>query len=143
MAKKATYKREILSTREEALKAAHRYLDNARETIGKTTIKYGHYTDSKYVREAAGIAYLSALKAIDSYLLGKGIHHDQLPKSIEEYWAALKKHIPLNGKLSADFNTVYQNLHLGAYYKEFTNVTVVKEGFKSCKKIINILDKTK
>ena len=42
---------------------AYRYLANAKETLGRSSVEYGRYTDSKYVREAAGIAYLSALNA--------------------------------------------------------------------------------
>lgn len=136
-------KTQVTATSEESIQLAYRYLKNAKQTIGKTTIEYGRYTDTKYVSEAAGIAYLASLKAIDSYLLGKGIKYAQLPKSIEGYRAALKKHIPLNGKLWAALNTVYENLHILAYYRSGTGVGMVKEGFQNCKKIIDMLDKTK
>ena len=139
--KKAKYKREILTTREEALKAAHRYFDNAKKTISKVPVEYGRYTDSKYVSEAAGTAYLAALRAIDSYLLGKGIHHDQLPKSIKGYWTALDKYIPLNGKLAASLDTVYENLHVFAYYRNGIGVGLIKEGFNCVKKIIDMMAK--
>ena len=132
-----------LGTKEDAITEAYRYLANARETISKSPIEYGRYKDSKYVREAAGIAYLSALKAIDGYLINKGVPHKQLPKSIEGYWAAMKKYIPLNGKLSAALNIVYENLHLGAYYREFTDTAVIKSGFEHCKKIIDMMARTK
>lgn len=141
MTKKTKYKREILTTREEALKAAYRYLDNAKETIAKVPVEYGRYTDSKYVSEAAGMAYLAALRAIDSYLLDKGVNHDQLPKSIKGYWAALDKYIPLNGKLAASLDTVYENLHIFAYYRSGVGVEMVKEGFANAKKIIDMLAK--
>jgi hypothetical protein len=37
------------------------YLENAKQTLSKSLIEYGTiYSDSKYVREASGIAYLSA-----------------------------------------------------------------------------------
>ena len=120
---------------------AYRYLANAKETISKSAIQYGAYSDSKYVREAAGIAYLAALKAIDTYLINKGVHEDDLPDSIEEYRKLIGKKIPLNGKLTVALKIVYQNLHLFAYYRGGTNVDMVKAGFENCKKIIDMLSK--
>ncbi|MEA3447961.1 MAG: DUF5618 family protein, partial [Bacteroidota bacterium] len=61
--KKLKHKQELLTTREQAIKEAYRYLNNAKKTISKSPIEYGIYLDAKYVKEAAGIAYLSALKA--------------------------------------------------------------------------------
>lgn len=118
----------------------YRYLNNAKETIRRSPIEYGNI-DSKYVREAAGIAYLSALKAIDVYLIEKGFPQDKLPTSIEEYWKVIKKYIPLNGKLYSALSIVYENLHLFAYYRGGTGVDMVKEGFTNCRKIIDMLAK--
>src|SRR5438874_2371085 len=86
-------------TPEDAFAEAHRFLKNARETISKSPIEHNRYQDTKYVREASGIAYLSALRAFDGYLLKKGIHYDHLPKSYEGYWAVREKYIPVNEKL--------------------------------------------
>ncbi len=123
---------------------AYRYLQNARETLHKSDIDYGTvYHDSKYVREAAGIAYLAALKAIDSYLLRKGVKVDDLPDSIEEYRLLINKKIPLNGKLMAALKVAYENLHLLAYYRGGTSVGMIKAGFDNCRKIIDMLAKTK
>ena len=122
---------------------AYRYLNNAKETIRKSPMEYGAYSDAKYVREAAGIAYLAALKAIDTYLINKGIKEDDLPDSIEEYRILIKKKIPLNGKLMVALKIVYQNLHLFAYYRGGTGVDMVKEGFANCKKIIDMLSSAK
>ena len=132
-----------LKRNEYSIGEAYRYLANAKQTISKSSIEYGIYTDSKYVREAAGIAYLSALKAIDTYLINKGIAEKDLPSSIEEYRTLVKKRIPLNGKLMAALKIVYENLHLFAYYRGGTDVKMVKSGFEQCKKIIDMLDKTK
>jgi hypothetical protein len=78
--------REIPRTKDEAIAEAKRYLKNAKEILSQTDIRYGKiYEDAKIVREAAGIAYLAALKAIDGYLIGKGISPEKLPTSIEEY----------------------------------------------------------
>jgi len=120
---------------------AYRYLSNAKVTLSQSPIEYGRYTDRKYVSEAAGNAYLAALRAIDAYLLEKGVLNNHLPKSMEGYWKAVKEKIPLNGKLSASLNIVYEDLHLGAYYRGFTSVNVIKDGLQHVKKIIDMIDK--
>lgn len=127
------------SDNEYTLEEAYRYLENAKETLSKSPVEYGRFTDKKYVGEAAGIAYLSALRAIDSYLIHKGISEKQLPKSIEGYWSVMKQQIPLNGKLSAALRIVYEDLHLGAYYRGFTSVNVIKDGLQNVKKIIKMM----
>lgn len=126
---------------EYSISEAYRYLANAKETIGKSPIEYGRYSDSKYVREAAGMAYLAALKAIDVYLLHIGTERAKLPKSIDGYWDLIRKKIPLNGKLMASVNTVYENLHVFAYYRGGTATQMVKEGFENVKKIIEMINK--
>ncbi len=133
---------EIISTKEQAIADAKRYLANARETIAKSPIsKTGKlYTDAKYVREGAGIAYLAALKAIDGWLIGKGVSSDKLPKSIEEYWQARRK-IPYDGLFTDYFTLVYQNLHIAAYYQGQVSITVVKEGLSAVREIISMLEK--
>ena len=120
---------------------AYRYLANAKETLGKSQIEYGRYTDRKYVSEASGIAYLAALRALDVYLLTNGIAEKKLPKSIEGYWVFMKHHIPLNGKLTASLRIVYEDLHIGAYYRGFTSVNVIKDGLLHVKKIIEMINK--
>lgn len=135
----AKYKKTILTTREEALKEARRYLVNAKQTLARSHIENDIYKDAKYVKEAAGIAYLSALTAIDGYLIGKGINGDKLPASFEGYWNAVHKNIPLNGKLHDALTVVYQNLHILAYYRGGVGVEMVKEGFSNAKKIIDML----
>ena len=126
---------------ENSIREAYRYLANAKDTLGKSPVEYGRYTDRKYVSEAAGIAYLAALRAIDAYLLNKGIPEKQLPKSIEGYWSFIKQHITLNGKLSASLRIVYEDLHLGAYYRGFTDVNVIKSGLQNVKIIIKMMDR--
>ena len=117
-------------------------MSNAKETISKSTISTTGklYTDAKYIREGAGIAYLAALMAIDGWLLGKGISNDKLPKSIEEYWQAKRK-IPYNGKFTDNLAIAYQNLHIGAYYQSVVDVTLIKNGLSAVKAIITMLEK--
>lgn len=132
----------IKSNNPNSIQEAYRYLTNAKQTLGNSPLEYGRYSDSKYVREAAGIAYLSALKAIDVFLLSRGVSEDDLPKSIEEYREAVTKKMPHNGKLKAALDTVYENLHKLAYYQGGTDVKMVKSGLENCKKIIEMIDKT-
>jgi hypothetical protein len=131
----------VPKTKEEAISEAKRFLKNAKEILSKTEIEYGKiYKDPKATREAAGIAYLAALLAIDGYLISKGTPKDKLPTSIDGYMDAVRK-IPRNGKLMANLITAYQNLHVFAYYRGGVNVDMIKAGIKSVEEIINILEK--
>lgn len=130
----------VPKTKEEAINEAKRFLKNAKEILSKTEIEYGKiYKDPKATREAAGIAYLAALLAIDGYLISKGTPKDKLPTSIDGYMDAIRK-IPRNGKLMANLITAYQNLHVFAYYRGGVGVEMIKEGIKSVEEIIKILE---
>jgi len=120
---------------------AYRYLANAKETLGKSQIEYGRYCDSKYVREAAGMAYLAALKALDVYFVSIGTEKKKLPKSIDGYWNLIHSKIPLNGKLSAAMSNVYENMHVFAYYRGGTELNLVKAGFENARKVIEMISK--
>ena len=124
----------------DSIKEAYRYFANAKETIAKSRIEYGRYIDPKYVSEAAGIAYLSALNAINAFLLSQGLSVKELPTSIEQYRFVVSKKTPHNGKLMAALNTVYENLHLLAYYRGGTDVKMIKSGFEKCKNIIQMME---
>jgi hypothetical protein len=128
----------ISRTKDEAIAEAKRYLKNAKEILSKVKIEYDRYTDPKLVSEAAGVAYLAALKAIDGYLIGKGISPEKLPTSIEEYFDAIDK-IPKNGKLRVNLRVVYENLHIFAYYRGGVSVEMIKAGIKSVEEIIKML----
>ncbi len=132
---------EPIGDKDALMAEAKRYLLNGKQTIAKSPLsKSGEtYLDPKYVREGSGIAYLAALKAIDAYLVGRGVAPDQLPKSIEEYWAARKK-IPHNGKFTEKFTLAYQNLHIGAYYQGLVSVQVVKAGLNAARDLIEMLE---
>ncbi|OFY70689.1 MAG: hypothetical protein A3G23_08200 [Bacteroidetes bacterium RIFCSPLOWO2_12_FULL_37_12] len=124
----------------EYISEANRYLINAKETLLKSPIEYERYTDPKYVSEAAGIGYLAALKAINGYLVEKGVSSSNLPSSIEGYWDAVNKYIPINGRLHASLSIVYKIIHIGAYYRELDSVVAIKEGFAHIKKIIEMME---
>ena len=122
-------------------KEAQRYLSNAKETLAKSPIVGNRYADVKYVKSACGIAYLSVLKAIDDYLVKSGVPEKDLPKKVEEYRKALRKHVsPYNGKLLDEFNDIYDELHVAGYYRGMLHfVETVKSSMKTAKGFIGKL----
>lgn len=119
-------------------KEALRYLQNAKELLSKSPIEDNAYADVKYVQEACGTAYLAVLKAIDEYLLNKGVTKSELPKSVDGYRKSLQKHLAVhNGKLSREFERLYKELHIAGYYRGLlSHVEAVKEIFKASKTFI-------
>lgn len=115
------------------MKEALRYLNNAKEILRKIPIEDNRYTDVKYVQEACGTAYLSVVKAIDEYLLNKGLDKKELPKSVDAYRKALRKHLAVhNGKLLREFEALYDQLHIAGYYRGLLhNVDAVKDILKA------------
>lgn len=119
-------------------KEAVRYMDNAKELLGRSPIKDNTYTDVKYIKSACGVAYLGVLKAIDDYLLRYGLTDKELPQSVEGYRKALQKHVSThNGKLLTVFEAIYRELHIAGYYRgNLRNTGTVKESFKAAKEFI-------
>ena len=100
------------------MREAIRYLQNAKEILAGVPIEGNSYTDVKPVREAFGTAYLAILEAIKEALLKKGLIKKELPKSIDGYRMAMRKHFAVhNGKLFRDFETLYDELHIAGYYQ--------------------------
>lgn len=119
---------------------ALRYLENARELLNKSSIEDSLYTDEKYVKSAFGIAYLGVLKAIDEYLLNKGLTRKELPKKGEEYEKALQNLSVYNGKLLNHFKALYNELHIAGYYRgNILHIEAVKAIFKAAKNFIEKL----
>lgn len=120
------------------MKEALRYFKNAKEILSKSPIEDDTYTDIKYVQEACGTAYLAMLKAIDEYLISRGIELKELPQSVDGYRDMIKKHLSVhNGKLIREFEKLYKELHIAGYYRglhEDTNI--IKEIFKVTKGFI-------
>ena len=114
------------------------FLKNAKEILGKAPIEGERYADVKHVQEACGTAYLAILKAIDEYLLNRGLSKTDLPKSVDAYRNALQKHIAVhNGKLMREFEKLYDMLHIAGYYRGLLyDVNVVKDSFKAAKEFI-------
>lgn len=124
----------------EAFEEAEQFYKNAKETLAKSPIEFGAYQKPKFVKEASAMAYLAALRAIDGYLLSKGIHSKNLPSSIVEYEQAVDK-IPHNGKLAVSLEVAYQNLHIFGYYRGGIDIEMIKSGFNRARFIIDTLSK--
>jgi len=120
------------------MKEALRYLQNAKEILRKAPIEDGRYADVKYVQEACGAAYLAVLKAIDEYLLNKGLNRKELPKSVDAYRKALQKYLNIHDrKLLREFEGIYDELHIAGYYRALLgHVNVVKDALKAAKEFI-------
>ncbi|MBI5747919.1 MAG: DUF5618 family protein [Nitrospinae bacterium] len=118
---------------------AIRYFENAKEILSRSPIEDNAYADVKYVQEACGTTYLAVLKAIDEYLLNKGLTKKELPKSVDGYKEMIRKHIAIhNGKLLREFEILYEELHIAGYYRgNLRHTKVVKEAFKSAKEFID------
>jgi hypothetical protein len=120
-------------------KEALRYLNNVKEILRSVPVENNIYTDIKPVREAFGTAYLAVLEAINEYLIAKkGLTKKELPKSVEAYRDALKKHIAVHyGKLMREFEMLYDVLHIAGYYRGLIyNTVMVKDAMKAAKAFI-------
>ena len=115
------------------MKEALRYLENARAILRTASIEDNTYTDGKPVQEACGTAYLAVLKAIDEYLVKKGIDEKELPQSVDGYREMLRKYLMIhNGRLLKEFDKLYKLLHIAGYYRGLLeDVTVVKDALKA------------
>ena len=110
--------------------------------MSKSPVEEDRYADIKCVQEACGTAYLAVLKAVDEYLLKKGISKKELPQSVDDYRAMLRKYLTTrNGKLLKDFEALYKELHISGYYRgNLEHVEIVKAAFKIAKSFINKIE---
>jgi len=121
------------------MKEALRYFQNAKEILSSVPVEDNTYTDVKPVREALGTAYLAILEAINKYLITKkGLTKKELPKSVDAYREALRKHLAVHdGKLMREFESLYDLLHIAGYYRGLIyRVSVVKDALKDAKTFI-------
>ena len=132
--------KEQITIKEKYYQEALRYMDNAKETLKKAIKEDKFYKDEKYVKTACGTAYNGVLKALDGYLLLKGIEQKKGRKSIEYYQSNVSK---WDKKLSAELHNAYTILHLSGYYDGITSVPVVTEGFNLAHSIIKRIEPNK
>ncbi|MBF0564054.1 MAG: DUF5618 family protein [Nitrospirae bacterium] len=120
---------------------AFRYLENARELLKAASIEDNLYVDKKPVREACAAAYLAVLEAINEALIKKGLTRKEIPKSVDGYMAAIKKHLSVNnGKLVREFDKLYESLHIAGYYRGLLHrVKTVQEEIKGAEDFIKKL----
>ena len=120
------------------MKEALRYLETARELLKTAPVEDNTYTDVKPVQEACGTAYLAVLKAIDQYLIKKGVEEKELPQSVDGYREMMRKYLMIhNGKLLKEFEKLYKLLHIAGYYRGLLeDVAVVKDALKAAKTFI-------
>jgi hypothetical protein len=123
------------------MREALRYLENAKEILKKTPLEDETYTDIKYVQEACGTAYLAVLKAVDEYLVKRGVDEEKLPQSVDEYREMIRKYAMIhNGKLVKEFEKLYKALHIAGYYRGLLeDVAMVKDAFRAAKVFIDKL----
>ncbi|MGQ9646571.1 MAG: DUF5618 family protein [Thermodesulfobacteriota bacterium] len=123
------------------MREPQRYLNNAKEILKKVPIENNIYTDVKPVREAFATAYLAVLEAVNDHLTKKGVAKKELPKSIDAYRNALRKHIAVHdGKLMREFEMLYDTLHIAGYYRALIyNVDMVKDALKAARAFIEKL----
>ena len=119
------------------MEEALRYLENAKEILKKAPVEDDTYTDIKYIQEACAIAYLAVLKAIDEYLIKKGVEEKELPQSIEGYSEMMRKHIIIHdGKLLKEFEKLYKALHIAGYYRGLLEDVSYGERYFKCGQIL-------
>jgi hypothetical protein len=120
------------------MKESLRYLENAKEILSKAKIEDNRYVDIKYVQEACGTAYLAVLKAINEYLVKKGVLKKETPRSVEAYRKVLQKYLIIhNGKLLKEFDDLYHELHIAGYYAgDLRHVDTVKTVLKAARAFI-------
>jgi len=120
------------------MREALRYLNNAKEILRSIPVEDNTYTDFKPVQEACGTAYLAVLKAIDEYLIKRGVNEKDLPQSIEGYREMIRKYIIVhNGKLIKEFDKLYKALHIAGYYRGLLeDVDMVKDAIRAAKVFI-------
>ena len=102
------------------------YMDNAKETLKKAGKVDRFYIDEKYVKTACGTAYNAVLKALDGYLLIKGIEKTKGRNDIDFYKEAIAK---TDKKLLNYVNEAYNSLHLFGYYDGSKDSRIILEDF--------------
>ncbi|MEO0285002.1 MAG: DUF5618 family protein [candidate division WOR-3 bacterium] len=131
---------EIEKIKEEAIKL----YKNAKETLNKSPLddEGEYYEEIKYVQEAYGALWLSILKALDYALLKTGkIIKKELPQSSEAYRDYINKYLlHRDGKLRKTFEILYDEIHIGGYYRGLNrSKRKIKIDFEDAKKFLQKL----
>lgn len=126
---------------QDILAQAKRFVKNGKGFLTNVEIEYDVYQDDKPVREASGIGYLAALKAIDAYLFAKG-YIEESPESIIDYQNKIKsiRDSQMKKALMNNLILAYQNLHLLGYYRGGVGVKMIKNGFEAVNNLIKFVE---
>jgi hypothetical protein len=122
------------------LAEARGYYHEARCKLATTyVVDHIIYADPDVTREAAALAFLAALKAIDGYALARG--YARAPMSIEEYQEVVSgMPYPLGRIIQVRLGVVYQNLNMLAYQAGGVEVEMIKSGFRRAREIIDAVE---
>lgn len=119
-------------------KEARRYYENAKANLQKAEKDGKYYKDDKYVRTAAGIAYLGLIMVVQRIL---NFHNKPMPKKNADVYYYQENLAKINKALLKHFNTAYNELHLNAYYRGETKIISVESGMEEYEFFINELEK--
>ncbi|MCE7043059.1 DUF5618 family protein [Dyadobacter sp. CY312] len=116
----------------EAISEARRHIDNAKGFLSNNAKKQdGLYQDKKYVKIAGHTAYTGILLALDELL---GEKKQKTRKSAEWYQKELSV---IDKKITSDFATAYEVLHLSMSYDGTRSAKIAKLGMETAEKIIS------
>jgi hypothetical protein len=129
-------------SKEDLIAEAKRYLANAKETISKSSIEFDVYQDPKYVSESCGIAYRSMQLALDAFFMDRLKEGEKMPESHEHYCNKIDqiKDSYFRKLILNKYKVVYDNIHLGGYYRFQTDTKVIKSGFDAIRTIIHEIE---
>ena len=115
----------------EAIIEARRHIDKAKGFLSNNAKKEdGLYRDKKYVKIAGHTAYTGILVALDELL---GEKKKKTRKSVEWYQKELSG---LDKKVTSDFATAYEILHLAMGYDGAQSAKLAKIGLEEAERII-------
>ncbi len=122
------------------LAEARGYYHEARRILATThVVDHIIYADPDVTREAAAMAFLAALKAIDGYALAR--RFVRAPIAIEEYQEVVSvMPYPLGRIVQVRLGVVYQNLNMLAYQAGGVEVEMIKSGFRRAREIIDAIE---
>ena len=119
----------------EAILEARRHIDNAKGFLSNNAKKEdGLYHDKKYVKIAGYTAYTGILVALDELF---GEKKKKTRKSVEWYQKELSG---LDKKVTSDFATAYEILHLAMGYDGAQSAKLAKIGMEEAEKIIGCVE---
>lgn len=115
----------------DAILEARRHIDNAKGFLSNNARKEdGLYHDRKYVKIAGHTAYTGVLVALNELLADK---KRKTRKSVEWYQKELSG---IDKKVTFDFATAYQILHLDMGYDGTNSSQIAQLGMEKAEKII-------